>query len=329
MATVVYNIQDFDNIKWATEFIPTLPENTIKLIDMLTQQVGSPNYVKTPLFTSSKQSNTDNSHNNKSHRKKRRDQEEIKQDDWTALRSFHKTEFVVKEGIEKEIDGIRLLINKMTEKTYDKIIEKLIAVLDELEKDANCDAVYLNKIGHAIFTMATANKFNSNVYAKLAKELKSKYAFMTVIITDNITEFMKLFENMTFVSPDENYDKFCEMNIVNEKRRAMSLFLTSLYNNGVITLDIVFNNIQNIQNIIVDEVRMKDETKRLEIEELSENLYIFLTNIAVSTLKTYNQWTCINDNIIKVKSIDTKVFVGISPKTKFKHMDILDKLSKP
>ena len=121
---------------------------------------------------------------------------------------------------------------------------------------------------------------------------------MTVIITDNITEFMKLFENMTFVSPDENYDKFCEMNIVNEKRRAMSLFLTSLYNNGVITLDIVFNNIQNIQNIIVDEVRMKDETKRLEIEELSENLYIFLTNIAVSTLKTYNQWTCINDNII-------------------------------
>ena len=34
---------------------------------------------------------------------------------------------------------------------------------------------------------------------------------------NNINEFMKLFENMEFVSADENYDKFCE-NIKNKRK---------------------------------------------------------------------------------------------------------------
>ena len=58
---------------------------------------------------------------------------------------------------------------------------------------------------------------------------------------------MKLFENMEFVSPDEDYDKFCEMNITNEKRRAMSLFLTNLYKNEVVSLDILLSNITNLK----------------------------------------------------------------------------------
>lgn len=338
MATLIYTLSDFDNIKWACHEPFTLPEETIKMIELLTQQVGSPTYVKTPLFVNNKHGNNNGGNNNggtnsdngnnRHHRKKRRDYEEIKLDDWTALRNFQKTEFVSKEGIEKEIDGIRLLINKMTEKTYDKISEKLFETLDRLEENENDDTTYINKIGHFIFTTATSNKFNSHIYATLASELKARYTFMTNIIVDNITEFMKLFENMEFVSPDENYDKFCEMNIVNEKRRAMSLFLTSLYHTNVITLEFVFDNIQKIQNMLVDDSRMKDDSKRLENEELVENLYILLTNISVPTLKTHDQWNTVYENLIKVKSVDTKVFVGITPKNKFKHMDILDILNK-
>ena len=88
---------------------------------------------------------------------------------------------------------------------------------------------------------------------------------------------MKLFDNMVFVSPEENYDAFCDMNIANDKRRSMSLFLTNLYKNNVITMDIVFANIVNIQNILM--TNKNDISKKKENEELSENLYTLLTNI--------------------------------------------------
>ena len=322
MATVIYTIQDFDNIKWSSSTF-TLPEETTNLINLLTQQVGAPTYVKTPSFSNK---NINNNDKNSYRKKKRRNEEANTTDDWQSLRSFQKTEFVKKEGIEKEIDGIRALINKLTDKTYDRIIEKLTETLDEIKDNETCDEVYIDKIGHSIFTMATSNKFNSNVYAKLASELQSKYEFMTNIVDNNINEFMKLFENMEFVSPDDNYDKFCEMNIINEKRRAMSLFLTSLYKHKVLTLDFVFDKIQKVQNMIMKEETMLHESSRMEVEELSENLYILLTNIPFSTLSSHSEWKQIMDNLLQIKNTDTKACMGISPKAKFKHMDILDKL---
>ena len=322
MTVVIYTIQDFDNIKWSNSTF-TLPEETTNLINLLTQQVGAPTYVKTPSFSNK---NTNNNDKNSYRKKKRRNEEVNTADDWQSLRSFQKTEFVKKEGIEKEIDGIRALINKLTDKTYDRIIEKLTETLDEIKDNETCDEVYIDKIGHSIFTMATSNKFNSNVYAKLASELQSKYEFMTNIVDNNINEFMKLFENMEFVSPDDDYDKFCEMNIINEKRRAMSLFLTSLYKHKVLTLDFVFDKIQKIQHMIMKEETMLHESSRMEVEELSENLYILLTNIPFSTLSSHSEWKQIMDNLLQIKNTDTKTCMGISPKAKFKHMDILDKL---
>jgi len=323
MTTVIYTIQDFDNIKWSdSTFI--LPQETTDLINLLTQQVGAPTYVKTPSF--SNKNSTINNDKNSYRKKKRRNEEVNTPDDWQSLRSFKKTEFVKKEGIEKEIDGIRVLINKLTDKTYDKIIEKLTTILDEMKDNENCDDIYIDKIGHSIFTMATSNKFNSNVYARLANELQTKYEFMTNIVDNNINEFMKLFEDMEFVSPEVDYNKFCEMNVVNEKRRAMSLFLTSLYKNNVITLDFVFDKIISIQNMIMEEETMLNESKYMKVNELSENLYIFLTSIPYSTLVSYSGWSQIMDNLLQIKNIDTKKFMGISPKSKFKHMDILDKL---
>ena len=324
MATVIYTIQDFDNIKWSDSSF-TLPQETTDLINLLTQQVGAPTYVKTPSF-SNKNSNSSNNNDRSSYKKKKRHNEEVNTDDWQALRSFQKTEFVKKEGIEKEIDCIRALINKLTDKTYDKIIEKLTDTLDIIKDNENCDSVYIDKIGHSIFTMATSNKFNSNVYARLANELQTKYEFMTNIVDNNTNEFMKLFEDMEFVSPEVDYNKFCEMNIINEKRRAMTLFLTNLYKNNVITLDFVFDKIISIQNMIMEEETMLNESKYMEVNELSENLYIFLTSIPYSTLVSYSGWGQIMDNLLQIKNIDTKKFMGISSKSKFKHMDILDKL---
>lgn len=318
MATVIYTLSEIENICWKAEHLP-LPEDTIKIIDTISEQVGAPSYNRTPTF----QNKTAPGGGGGNRRKKKN--EEINAEDWEAIRTFQKTEIVKKEGIEKEIDSIRLLINKLTEKTYDKIVESMIATLNEIHENGNYNEESVNKIGFAIFNMATSNKFNSNVYARLCSKLLSEYDFMNSIIHNNITEFMKLFDNMVFVSPEENYDAFCDMNIANDKRRSMSLFLTNLYKNNVITMDIVFANIVNIQNILM--TNKNDISKKKENEELSENLYTLLTNIPFLILTKHNGWSIINDNIKIIKNSDSTVNLGISSKCKFKHMDISDKLN--
>ena len=318
MSTVIYTLSEIENICWKAEHLP-LPEDTIKIINTISEQVGAPSYNRTPTF----QNKTAPGGGGGNRRKKKN--EEINAEDWEAIRTFQKTEIVKKEGIEKEIDSIRLLINKLTEKTYDKIVESMITTLNEIHENGNYDEESVNKIGFAIFNMATSNKFNSNVYARLCSKLLSEYDFMNNIIHNNITEFMKLFDNMVFVSPEENYDAFCDMNIANDKRRSMSLFLTNLYKNNVITMDIVFTNIVNIQNMLM--VNKNDISKKKENEELSENLYTLLTNIPFLILTKHNGWSIINDNIEIIKKSDSTVNLGISSKCKFKHMDISDKLN--
>jgi len=319
MTTTIYSLNEIENISWSNEH-NLLPEETIAIINLISEQVGAPSYVRTPLFPN----NNNNNDRPIGFKKKKKNVEEIHPDDWEAIRFFQKTEIIKKEGIELEIDGIRLLINKLTEKTYDKILEKLMSTLDDINKNGNYNDESINKIGYAIFNMATSNKFNSNVYARLCSKLKFRYEFMTNIIMTNITEFMKLFDNMEFISPEENYDKFCEMNITNDKRRSMSLFLINLYKNDVITLDFVYQNINNVQNMIM--INTTNSEKKSEIDELSENLYILLTNIPFLVLIKHNDWSKINNNLLEFTNLNNKIHTGLSSKSKFKHMDIMDKL---
>jgi len=314
MEDCFYTLHQFETIEWSEKNIVQLPQPTINLINLLSEQVGSPNYVKTPSFTNNDKPITT---------KKRRPHDNVKTEDWENVRNFKKTEIIKKEGIEKDIDNIRLLINKLTEKTYDKMVDSILETIDNILNEETYSVESLNIIGYAVFNMATNNKFNSLVYAKLCNVLKNKYDFMASILEDNINEFMKLFENMEFVTPEQDYNKFCEINLLNDKRRSMSLFLCNLYKTGVVPLDNIMNNIDIIQSRIVS--IMNNESSKLELEELSENLFILITNIDFNILKTSSGWPSVYDRLLLVKTADIQVKKGISHKSRFKHMDILDK----
>ena len=108
MTTTIYSLNEIENISWSNEH-NLLPEETIAIINLISEQVGAPSYVRTPLFPN----NNDNDRTTV-FKKKKKNVEEIHPDDWEAIRSFQKTEIIKKEGIELESDGTRLLINKLT-----------------------------------------------------------------------------------------------------------------------------------------------------------------------------------------------------------------------
>ena len=120
--TMLYSLQDFMNITF-DGFDFKLPDKTIQIIQELSTQVGSPTYIKTPIFQKrDKTKDTGSSFRsfsettNSSRKKKSNKNIEINDNDWESLRSFHATKMEQKMGLDVEIDTIRSFLNKMSDR---------------------------------------------------------------------------------------------------------------------------------------------------------------------------------------------------------------------
>ena len=169
MATLVstrkYTLNDFNN-KESSGNIPELESLVIEKINKLPNRVGAPSYQKTPVFKRYNYSN-----------KKKKVNENITSTDWQTIRNFKTTTLDKNmEGLEAQMDSIRSYLNKLTNDNYTEISYEIKLVIKEVV-DQNEDD-YLSKIGVSIFEIGSANRFLSNVYVKLYKELIDTYPIM-------------------------------------------------------------------------------------------------------------------------------------------------------
>jgi hypothetical protein len=214
MACQTYTRNDYERIK-KEGFVYSLPPETLAAIKKIAANVGAPEYIKTPHF-------------DKRPHKPRIQIKEVTDAEWDSIRNFKTTIMEKRKGVELSIDKIRKHLNKMTTKTYDTLLTQITAEIDLL---TTADAELLpelNKIGDAIFEIASGNRFYSSMYAALYKELMSKYAFMETILTNKLESDIHIFNDFEYCSPDKDYDKFCNNNKTNEKRRALGLFYVNL-----------------------------------------------------------------------------------------------------
>ena len=327
--TPVYQLTDFEAIKW-NGFECVLPEDVIRLVSRIADQVGAPSYVKTPIFP--KRVNADDSTATSSsagtQRKPRTTVNEITEDDWETIRRFQVTELEKRQGIDAHLDGIRSDLNKITDKTFDEVFAALCARIDELKDEP--DTSHLQTVGAAIFNTASSNHFFSAVYARLFHQLLEKYddVFQTVFQT-NFDQFMALFKTIEHADAKKDYTRFCEVNKTNDKRRAMSLFIINLMKQGIITTLQIVDIVQQLQTLIQEHLRQSNHAN--EVEELTENLFIILKDAQSQLSKAHaEEWAAIVREVEYVSQLKPKnaKYPSISNKTIFKHMDILDELKK-
>lgn len=119
----------------------------------------------------------------------------------------------------------------MREKIIEKI-DKITTLENNLEENALEE--YYKKIGNMIYETASTNKFYSKIFADLFAELISKYVWLKQIFDDKYNNIMEQYKNILYIDPDEDYDKFCDMNKVNEKRKAVTSFFVNLSLNGIV-----------------------------------------------------------------------------------------------
>ena len=330
--TKQYNITDYEKITNAG-FICNLSQETLDIISKLSEQVGAPTYIKTPIFLKKESRSIGDiggvaGGGGNGFKKIKGKPSEITDDDWDAIRAFQTTQKHVSEGIQKNVDNIRGFLNKITDTNEEAMTKDIKAEISQLiEHDTSSENMM--KIGYSIFNIASSNSFYSALYARLFKCLMKDYDIFKKIFEDNFKEFMNLFESIEFVDPKKNYDKFCEYTKSNDKRRAMSLFVVNLMINHVIGEDEIIEIITQLQILIMSYLRKPEKSN--EVEELTENLFIIVTKSKsyLDKGETKAAWESIVKNIefISILKPKMKEYPSITNKTIFKHMDIFEEMS--
>jgi len=311
----VYTFTDFENI--ANEgFELRLPEETVNYISLIAAQVGDPTYIRTPIFY-----------------KKSKKNKQIKQTSHEDLGDFEPTVFRKIESMdtmsdefncEKCMDDIKINLNKITSKSFDKIKITIEESLTELVK-YDSDEAKMSKICEYIFNYATNNKFNAKVYADLYLYLNEKFGILKELFVIKFENYVDMFKNIESGNQNDDYDNFCKLTKINEQRKSLSLFIVQLIKLDVIPVSKISEIILHLQTDLMYSVEWNKETHKCE--EICENIFIFISNLT-QELRKEESWDTIYNNVVTVKNYDIKEVISMSNKIKFKHMDILDAIEK-
>ena len=247
-----------------------LPEKTLEIISSLALQVGSPDYVKTPVFQKrdnpmkvelpQKETFKKNKRGNKA-------TEIVNDEDWETVRTFQSTKIEEKSGIDTQIDAIRVFLNKLTDKNYPDMRNNIFMIIDKLVCE-NTTQEDLSRFNSTIFDIASNNRFYSKIYAGLYAELLIKYTDMQLPFNLSLQNFTKLFDTIEYVDPNTNYDRFCEVNKINEKRKSLASFYLNLMNNGIVSKDTIIEITRNLVSQLYNYI--SEDNKKNEVDELSE-----------------------------------------------------------
>jgi hypothetical protein len=316
-STLKYSLKDFNDLAFNGFNLELSPE-VIEIISKLAQEVGSPDYVKTPVFK--KKENPMKIEPSSSLKKKKGPREM----DSELVRSFQTTKMEAKCGLDAHIDVIRSHLNKMTDKNYIDTRNKITDVIDTILKEtANSDDIA--RVSVVIFEIASTNRFFSKMYAELYADLIGKYESMRFVFEDSLSKFMGLFDTIEYVDSTVDYDRFCKNNKDNEKRKSLSAFFVNLMTNNIITKSVIIDLTRNL--LIQMNTYILQENKKNEVDELSENIAIlYKKELYDDKSISYEliDGLTVRQSIQKIANSKIKDYKSLTNKSVFKFMDLID-----
>jgi hypothetical protein len=335
-----YTLQDYSDITFAG-FQCELTEVTRSIIKKLTTEFG----ITSPIEARSSDVDSNDGKyrkqgffqpaHTKKHRNGTRNGNSEEQWEREKVEVLKTTVIEKKEGIEKLINDIRICLNKLSDKSYDKqktaIIEFIHSIRNqdekeqEQEQELESDDTDFQTISNAIFDIASKNKFYSKLYANLYKELLEVFPAFNNTLSPMVENYKNSIQTIVFVDQNVDYDKFCDNNKVNDNRKAMCAFIVNLMKLNVVDTTSVSDIILFLQNVVLQSIDM--ENKSYLVDEVTENLFLY-TTMAIPELKAHESWETILSNIVELSKYKTKEHLSISSRAIFKYMDILDQIKK-
>jgi hypothetical protein len=299
--TLSYSLLSIDQIN-NNGFTLELPQDTVDMVNKISDIVGATNYVKTPVF----------------HKKAKRKGNIIEEP--SVPRPV-----VEKTKVEELKATIQISLNKMTEKTYATFETQILEAVSELKTELNDDEKFMTDVTLWVFDLATANRFSSKEYVNILIKLQENYTEIKSVLDNTISKFLTCFDNIQSINPDEDYEKFCLLKAEGEKRKALSLFLVNLFKSDLFEL----TDLEEILVKLIDElyINYKKDDCKATCEDIADNMHVLIEPV-VSELKDGNSHILIINKITNVKDLGKSENPSFSNKTKFRLMDILDLYKK-
>ena len=332
MATTRYTLKQMTDISFSG-FELDIPTETFNTINYLCSQLNVATLNDT-MFTKKRpivQMSAPNATSNDNRNKKRKGNKafEVTDEEWESIRAFQTTKIEEKVGIDVEIDALRLLLNKLTDKTFlenrEKIIEKINTLTGESSEN-------LNKVSEMIYEISSTNKFYSKIFANLYAELATNYEWINETFKNKFENIMSNYTCIKHVDPDKDYDGFCEMNKTNERRRSVTTFVLNLSLNGFLKKSVAVNLLHDILAMIMSMIQEND--KKNEVDELTEHVGILFNQQMIeevaskSDKKVADSAFTLDDTIVntvsKLAKLKSKDYPSLSNKAIFKYMDLVE-----
>lgn len=249
------------------------------------------------------------------------------QEDWDKMRQFKSTKVENKEGIEKSFTDIRVLMNKLSSKNYKTQKDAILLALEEsCHEDSGVSLENQTRILNIILDIVCGNKFYSELYADLYKELASRFEIFRDSLTQVIDRYSGTLEKIHYVDHNVDYDGFCNYTKTNDLRKANAAFIVQLMKKDVLSRSevvAILCNLINLLNVYIDQ-----ENRVNEFDELTENLYLIITQ-SNGFIEMDSKW--MSDILPAVQYFSKQVVKdhkSLSSRAVFKYMDIVESLSR-
>jgi len=249
------------------------------------------------------------------------------QEDWNKMRQFKNTKVEKKEGIEKSFTDIRVLMNKLSSKNYEIQKDAILSALEEpCGQDSCASREDQMRILSIILDIVCGNKFYSELYADLYKELASRFEIFSDSLTQVIDRYSGTLEKIHYVDHNVDYDGFCNYTKTNDSRKANASFIVQLMKKDVLSKDSVVSILCNLIGLLKSYI--DEENHVNEFDEITENLFLIITQ-AKGFIETEPKWaTDILPAVQYFAKQSAKDHKSLSSRAVFKYMDIVESLSR-
>lgn len=292
-----YSLEDFKEI-CQNGFDYHISDDTLDIISALASQVGAPDYIKTPKFNSNSIGGSSGCGTNSFERgngggrdrnrngggRRRRRHQEMSDDDWEDLRTFHtkqKAELTPEKALEKQYRGE---LNKLVSNCDEEQLSRLVSLFKQyhvVRNDNHAETLF--------FDVATCSKINTQLFADVLCQIIQNDEQIDELMRDELMKFIEnkwlnSFETIECISEDEDYDRFCDSNRINEIRLNSSMFLGNFFHyvferevDDYFWFDVINHAVSNMFSQFENEL-MKEDNEDVAFVCCS-NIFAFLVPI--------------------------------------------------
>jgi hypothetical protein len=216
--------------------------------------------------------------------------------------------------VNKPVDycgSICKLLNKLSEKNYEKLKTEMFLLIDNVEGEQDIDI-----ITNRIFNIASNNMNLSKLFSKLYYELIVKNHSFYDVFQLHFTKHTKTLSEIKYANPNENYDDYCDYVKSIDRLKCGLFFFSNLMKYKINTIDHMVDLCLELLNTLMQEMKHTDNMEYKE--ELLQSIFIIIRETH-EELYFHSKFETIYTTIVSLQTHE-----NANAKLKFKCLDLID-----